>query len=79
MLHSIKKEISNVSSSNSFLMLINVKMQTIVSIFNIYEHDISCSFELCMKKFNNLRPGYVLGIREVSTFSVPSEFAYCFR
>ena len=72
MLHSIKKEISNDSSSNSFLMLINVKMPTIVGIFNIYEHDISCSVEFCMKKLINLSAGYVSGIREISTFSVPS-------
>ena len=65
MLHSIKKEISNVSSSNSFLMLINVKMPTIVSIFNILS---MIYHELCMKKFNNLRAGYVRGIRENSTF-----------
>ena len=72
MLHSIKKEISNDSSSNSFLMLINVKMPTIVRIFNTHEHDISCSVEVCMKKFNYLSAGYVSGIREISTFSVPS-------
>ena len=71
MLHSIKKEISNDSSSNFFLMLKNVKMQTIVGIFNIYEHDISCSVELCMKKLINLSAGYVSGIREISTFFSP--------
>ena len=79
MLHSIKKEISNVSSSNSFLIVISVKMPPMVEIFNIYEHELSCSVELCIKKFNNLRAMYVSDIREFSTFSVPSEFAYCFR